>query len=104
LEHFSIRKEMILNQLLDFVLICSQFLEHFQTRSDHEGRGKNPKWRFNESQEMALVCARRIEMAAEVNGALGFDRSHRDVATGVIWACTVHNKSPEITECTNGPQ
>jgi hypothetical protein len=35
---------------------------------------------------------------------LEFGLSHRYVAAGAIWACTVHNTSPEITECTNGPQ
>jgi hypothetical protein len=40
--------------------------------SNHGARGKNPKRRFTESQEMALVCARRTEMAAKVKRALGF--------------------------------
>jgi hypothetical protein len=43
-------------------------------------------------------------MVAEVKGALGFGPSHRYVAAATIWACTVHSMSPEITECTNGPQ
>jgi hypothetical protein len=47
-------------------------LEHFRTGSNHGVRGKNPKRRFTESQEMGLVCARRTEMVAEVKGALGF--------------------------------
>jgi hypothetical protein len=71
--------------------------------SGHRVRGKNHKRRFTESKEMALVCTRRTEMAAEVKGALGFGLSHRYVAAGVIWACTVHNTLPEIIECTNGP-
>jgi hypothetical protein len=71
--------------------------------SDHGARGKNPKQRFTKSQEMALVCTRRIEMAAEVKGALGFGLSHRYVAARAIWACMVHSTSPEIIECTNGP-
>jgi hypothetical protein len=89
---------MILDQLLDFALIYSGFLEHFWTGSGHGRRVKNPKWRFTESQEMALVYMRRTKMAAEVNGALGFGKSHHYIAAGVIWECTVHSKSPEITE------
>jgi hypothetical protein len=57
---------MILDQLPYFALICSGFLEYFWTGSGHRVRGKNHKWRFTEWQEMGLVCARRIEMAAEV--------------------------------------
>jgi hypothetical protein len=49
-------------------------------------RGKNPKQRFTESQEMALICTRWTEMAAEVKGALGFSLSHRFIAARVIWA------------------
>jgi hypothetical protein len=94
---------MILDQLPDFALICSGFLEHFRTGRDHGARGKNPKQRFTESQEMGLVCATRKEIAMDVKGALGFGPSHHYVAAGAIWACTVHNMSPEITECTNSP-
>jgi hypothetical protein len=72
--------------------------------SDHGAREKNPKQRFTGSQEMALVCVRRTKMEAEVKGALVFVLSHRYVATVAIWACTIHNTSPKITECTNGPQ
>jgi hypothetical protein len=72
--------------------------------SGHEARGKNPKRRFTESQEMALVCMRRTEMVAEVKGALGFGPSHHYVAAAAIWACTVHSMLPKIAECTNGPQ
>jgi hypothetical protein len=43
-------------------------------------------------------------MAAEVKGALGFALSHHYVVAGAIWACTIQNTLPEITECTNGPQ
>jgi hypothetical protein len=43
-------------------------------------------------------------MAMEVKGALGFGLSHRYVAAGAIWTCTVHMTSLQITECTNGPQ
>jgi hypothetical protein len=92
---------MILDQLPDFSLIYSGFLEHFFTGSDHGARGKNPKWRFTGLQEMELVCVRQTEMVMEVKGALGFRLSHCYVAVGAIWACTVHNTSPEITECTN---
>jgi hypothetical protein len=53
---------------------------------------------------MVLVCTRRTEMAAEVKGALGFALSHHYVVAGAIWACTIQNTLPEITECTNGPQ
>jgi hypothetical protein len=75
-EHFTVRKEMIPDQLQDFALISSRFLEHFRTGSGHGARGKNPKQRFTESQEMALVCMRRIEMAVEGKGALGFGLNH----------------------------
>jgi hypothetical protein len=95
---------MISDQFLDFALICSGFLEHFQTRSGHGVRGKNPKRRFTESQEMMLVCVRRTEMVLEVNGALGFGLSRYYIAVGAIWVITVHNTSLEITKCTNGPQ
>jgi hypothetical protein len=104
LEHFPVRKEMIPDQLLDFILICSEFLEHFWMRNSHGARGKNPKQRFIKSQEMALVCVKRTKMAVEVKGALEFGLSHRYIVAGVIWAVTVHNTSPEITECTNSPQ
>jgi hypothetical protein len=43
-------------------------------------------------------------MAVEVKGALGFGLGHHYVAAGAIWACTVHNMSPKITECTNNLQ
>jgi hypothetical protein len=95
---------MIPDQLLDFALICSGFLEHFRMGSGHGASEKNPKRIFTESQEMALVCVRRTEMVTEVKGALGFGLSHHYIAVGVIWVVTVHNTSPEITECTNGPQ
>jgi hypothetical protein len=68
---------MIPDQLPDFTLICSGFLEHFQMESDHGAWEKNPKWRFTESQETGLVCMRRTEMAAEVKAALGFGLNHR---------------------------
>jgi hypothetical protein len=74
-----------------------------QSGSGHGARGKNPKQRFTESQEMGLVCARRTEMAMKVKGTLGFDLSHHYVAAEAIWACTVHSTSPEIIESTNGP-
>jgi hypothetical protein len=95
---------MILDQLLDFTLICSGFLEHFWIGSGHRAREKNPKLRFTELQEMALVCVRRTEMAAEVKRALVFGNSHCYIAVGVTWACMVHNMLPKITVCTNGPQ
>jgi hypothetical protein len=88
---------MILDQLLNFALIYSGFLEHFWMISGHGAKGKNHKRRFTESQEMTLVCTRRIEMTTDVKGALGFDLSHCYVAAGAIWACMVHNTSPEIT-------
>jgi hypothetical protein len=69
-------KEMILDQLPDFSLIYSGFLEHFWMGSDHGARGKNPKWRFTGLQEMELVCVRQTEMVMEVKGALGFGLSH----------------------------
>jgi hypothetical protein len=72
--------------------------------SGHGARGKNPKRRFTESQEMALVCARRTEMAPEGKGALGFTLTHHFIAAGAFWAITVHNTSSKIAECTNGPQ
>jgi hypothetical protein len=96
-EHFPIRKEMILDQLQDFPLICSGFLEHFWIGSGHGVRGKNPERRFTESQEMALVCARRTKMVAKVKGSLGFGLSHPFIAAWAIWAVTVHNTSSEIT-------
>jgi hypothetical protein len=43
-------------------------------------------------------------MVAEVKGALGIGLRHHYVAAWAIWACTVHNTSPEITYCTNSPQ
>jgi hypothetical protein len=43
-------------------------------------------------------------MATEVKGALRIGLSHRYVAAEAIWACTIHNTSPKITECTNGPR
>jgi hypothetical protein len=46
-EHFPVRKEMILNQLLDFALIYSGFLLHFRMGSGHGARGKNPERGFN---------------------------------------------------------
>jgi hypothetical protein len=52
---------------------------------------------------MALVSVRRAEMAVEVKGALGFRKSDRYILAQVIWAGTVHNTSPEITEWPNGP-
>jgi hypothetical protein len=70
--------------------------------SGHGVRGMNPKQRFTKSQEMTLVCV-RIEMA-EVKGALGFGLSHHYIAAGAIWVVMVHSTSPEIIECTNGPQ
>jgi hypothetical protein len=57
---------MILDHLPDFALICSGFLEHFRMGRGHGARGKNPKRRFTESQEIVLVCVRRTKMAAEV--------------------------------------
>jgi hypothetical protein len=42
--------------------------------SSHGARGKNPKQRFTELQEMALVSVRKTEMAAKVKGALGFHK------------------------------
>jgi hypothetical protein len=66
--------------------------------SSHGVRGKNPKRRFTESQEIALVSARRTEMVAEVNGALGFCKSQHYIPSRAIWVGTVHNTSPEITE------
>jgi hypothetical protein len=95
---------MILDQLPDITLIYSELLEHFQTGSGHGARWKNPKRRFTKSQEMVLVFTRRTKIAAGVKGALGFGLSHRYVAAGVIWACTVHITSLEITECTNSPR
>jgi hypothetical protein len=43
------------------------------------------------------------EEGREGNGALGFGLSHRFIVAEAIWAVTVHNTSPEIAECTNGP-
>jgi hypothetical protein len=65
-EHLVGRKEVILDQLEDFTLICSGFLEHFWMGSGHGARGGNPKPRFTESQEMVAVSMRRREMAMEV--------------------------------------
>jgi hypothetical protein len=58
LEHLVVRKELILDQLQDFALIYSGLLEHFRTGSNHGARGRNPKWRFSESQEMVAVCGK----------------------------------------------
>jgi hypothetical protein len=93
---------MILHQLLDLALIYNRFLEHFWAGSSRGARGKNPKRRFTESQEMELVCVRRTEMVADVKGALGFGISHHYVAARVFWACMTHITSPEITEYING--
>jgi hypothetical protein len=95
---------MIMNQLLDFALIYSGFLEYFWTGSSHGSRGRNPKRRFTESKEMAAMCVRRKEMAAEVNGGLVFDLSPLFIAVGAIWALTIHNASSLITGCTNDSQ
>jgi hypothetical protein len=43
--------------------------------SGHGARGRNPKQRFTELQEMEAVCTRRREMAAEVKRGLGFGLS-----------------------------
>jgi hypothetical protein len=94
---------MIMDQLPDFALVCSGFLEHFRTRSGHGSRGRNPKRRFTESEEMAVMRARR-EMAVDVKCGLGFDLSPLFIATWAIWAPTVHNASSLITGCTNGPR
>jgi hypothetical protein len=88
---------MIMDQLLDFALVCSGFLEHFQMGSGHGSRGKNPKQRFTKSKEIATLCARRREMAVEVKGGFGFDLSPLFIAAGAIWALTVHNASSLIT-------
>jgi hypothetical protein len=95
---------MILDQLQDFFLICNGFLEHFRMGSDHGVRGRNPKQRFTELQEMTVVCMRRREMAVKVKGTLGFGLSPHFIVAGVIWALTVHNTSPKIAGCTNSPQ
>jgi hypothetical protein len=71
---------MILDQLQDFTLIYNGFLEHFQKGSGLGARGRNPKRRFTELQEMVVVCMRRREMAAGVNGALGFGLSPHFIA------------------------
>jgi hypothetical protein len=90
---------------------ASEFRSHlqliygiFQAQKDHGARGRNLKHRFTESQEMAVVCARRREMASEVKGALGFGLTPLFIAAGAIWVVTIHSASPEITRCTNGPQ
>jgi hypothetical protein len=75
---------MIMDQLPDFALICSGFLEHFRIGSSHGSRGRNPKRRFTEPKEMAMIRARRREMAAEAKGDLGFDLSPLFIAAGVI--------------------
>jgi hypothetical protein len=72
-------------------------------RSGHDVRGQNPKQRFIKSQEIVLVCVRRTEMATEGKCALGFGLSHHFIVARAIWAVTVHNTSPKIAECTNGP-
>jgi hypothetical protein len=59
--------------------------------SSHGARRKEPKQRFTESQEMALVSTRRIEMVAEVKGALGFWKSHRYIPARVIWGGTLQH-------------
>jgi hypothetical protein len=72
-------------------------------RSGHDVRGQNPKQRFIKSQEIVLVCM-RTEMETEGKGDLGFGLSHHFIVARAIWAVTVHNTSPKIAECTNGPQ
>jgi hypothetical protein len=94
---------MIMDQLPDFALIYSGFLEYFRMGSGHGSRGRNPKRRFTKSEENAAMCARR-EMAVEEKGGLGFDLSPLFIVAGAIWALTVHNASSLITRCTNGPQ
>jgi hypothetical protein len=89
---------MISDQLPDFGLICIGFLEHFWVGSRNGARGKNPKQRFTELQEVALVSARRTEMSMEVKGPLGFYKSHRYIPTRAIWVSMVHITSLEITE------
>jgi hypothetical protein len=88
-QHFKVRKEMILDKLQNFALICSGFLERFPMGSEHGSRGRNPKRRFTESQEMATICTSRREIAAEVKGGLGFDLSPLFIPAGAIWALTI---------------
>jgi hypothetical protein len=95
---------MIMDQLQDFTLICSGFLEHFWMGSGHGARGRNPKRRCTKLQEMAVICARRREMVVEIKGGLWFDLSPLFIAVGVIWALMVCNASPLIIGYTNGPQ
>jgi hypothetical protein len=58
----------------------------------------NPKWRFTESQEMAM-CMRTREMVAEVKGDLGFDLSPLFIAVEAIWVEIVQSiRIPQSTK------
>jgi hypothetical protein len=58
-------------------------------------KGMNPKRRFTESWEKA-ICVSTREMAAELEGDLGFDLSPLFIAAGAIWI--------EIVQSTRIPQ
>jgi hypothetical protein len=94
-----VRKELILDRLPDFTLICSGLLEHFWTGSGHGVRGRNLKQRFTESEEMVVVCASEREMAVEVKGSLGFGQSPLFIVAGSNWGLMFHNASPEYRGC-----
>jgi hypothetical protein len=94
-----VRKELILDQLQDFTIICSGLLKHFWNGSGHGARGRNPKRRFTESQEMVAVCTSKREMVVEVKHSLGFGLSPLFIVVGANLALTFHSASPEYTGC-----
>jgi hypothetical protein len=94
-----VRKDLILDQLQDFALICRGLLEHFWMGSGHGARGRNPKCRFTKSQEVVVVCMSKRETTTEVKGSLGFGLSPLFIVVGVNWALTFHSVSPEYTGC-----
>jgi hypothetical protein len=104
MEHLTVRKEMILDQLQDFALIYCGF---FGTFLD----GKRPWCEVKEPQaEIYRIAGNGGGVREEKrNGGRG-KRCFRVWAKSpiysgrVIWALSVHSVSLEIVGCTNGPQ